>query len=215
MIRTYMALIALIVIVPFNPAEARPVSYPGGMTAITTNNGDKNSLLLHYSPTAKTAIGYKMEYWRKGEYTINAVQANHLVQRWNKPGSQANLYVKGGAGIASDKFQDFSGNIDPAGFIGLATDWEDRRFFVSYENRYTDAGDYGDGFRQAARIGFAPYEGDYGDLHTWLIVEVEHAPEETDEVTVTPLVRFFKDVHLMEAGMRDDGSVLFNWIYRY
>lgn len=68
---------------------------------------------------------------------------------------------------------------------------------------------------QSARVGVAPYVGDYGDLHTWLMLEVEHNPEADDKFTLTPLVRLFKDVHLVEAGMGDDGSVLFNWVIRY
>ena len=64
------------------------------------NNGEANNLHLHYSPTAKTSLGYKFEYWRDGDYTINAVQMNNLLKRWNAEDSQANLYLKSGAGIA-------------------------------------------------------------------------------------------------------------------
>lgn len=190
--------------------QARPVSYPGGITAMTTNDGDKNTLHLHYSPTAKTSLGYKFEYWRDGEYTINALQMNNLLKRWNKKDSQANLYLKSGVGAAHKDGED-----DFAAFTGIATDWEDRRYFVSYENRYTEAGDIDDFFMQSARVGVTPYIGDYGDLHTWLMLQVEHVPESKDKFTVTPLVRFFKDVHLVEAGMSDQGDLMFNWVIRY
>lgn len=189
---------------------ARPVSYPGGITLMSMNDGDKNTAHLHYSPTAKTSLGYKFEYWRDDEFTINAVQMNNLLKRWNKKDSQANLYLKSGAGIAHKDSE-----TDPAAFTGIAADWEDRRFFTSYENRYTEAGDVADFFMQSARIGVAPYIGDYGDLHTWLMLKVEHTPESKDNFTVTPLVRLFKDVHLLEAGMNNRGEVLFNYVFRY
>ena len=32
--------------------EARPVSYPGGITIMQMNDTNKNSVHLHYSPTA-------------------------------------------------------------------------------------------------------------------------------------------------------------------
>ncbi len=197
------------------PAFARPVSYPGGVTAMTINDGDTNSLHLHYSPTAKMSLGYKFEYWRDNEMTINAVQMNNLLKRWNKRDSQANLYLKSGVGVAYSDYGDFDGETDVAAFTGIAADWEDRRRFISYENRYTEAGDIDDFFMQSARVGWAPYEGDYGDLHTWLMLQVEHKPEGDDHYTVTPLVRLFKDVHLVEVGMNNRGELLFNYVFRY
>lgn len=195
--------------------EARPVSYPTGWTGMMQNNGDRNSLHIHYSPTAKTSIGYRYEHWRDKDYDLHVVQMNNLLKRWNEPDSQANLYLKSGVGVVDGKSGDIDGENDVAGFTGIAADWEDRRFFVSYENRYTHAGDFDDFYQQSARLGVAPYIGDYGDLHTWLMVEVEHNPEAKDNVTVTPLVRLFKDTHLIEAGMSNHGDVLFNYIYRY
>ena len=208
------ALIGMGLIIP-NVADARPVSYPGGWTFMTMNDGDKNSAHIHYSPTAKTSVGYKFEYWRDKEFTLNAVQMNNLLKRWNKKDSQANLYLKSGLGVAYSDEGDFDGETSPAGFTGIAADWENRRFFTSYENRYTEAGEIDDFYQQSARVGFAPYEGDYGDLHTWLMLQVEHMPEADNNFTVTPLVRLFKDVHLLEAGMNNRGEVLFNYVLRY
>ena len=182
---------------------------------MTMNDGDKNSAHIHYSPTAKTSVGYKFEYWRDKEFTLNAVQMNNLLKRWNQKHSQANLYLKSGLGIAYSDKGDFDGETSVAGFTGIAADWENRRFFTSYENRYTEAGEIDDFYQQSARVGFAPYEGDYGDLHTWLMLQVEHMPEADNNFTVTPLVRLFKDVHLLEAGMNNRGEVLFNYVLRY
>ncbi|MFP4314087.1 MAG: hypothetical protein ACLFR0_07150 [Alphaproteobacteria bacterium] len=198
-----------------NQAEARPVSYPGGWTAMIMNNGDMNSLHLHYSPSARYSIGVRTAYYRGDDYWHSGVQLNNLVKRWNNPESQANLYLKSGVGVAYSDAGEYDGEIEPAAFTGIAADWEDRRYFVSYENRYLDAGDFDDHFMQSARVGIAPYIGDYGDLHTWLMLDVEHQPEEDNNFTVTPLVRFFKGVHLLEAGMNTNGEVLFNYVVRY
>ncbi len=208
------ALFGMGLIIP-NLAQARPVSYPGGWTGMFMNDGDKNSAHIHYSPTAKTSVGYKFEYWRDKEMTLNAVQMNNLLKRWNNPDSQANLYLKSGIGIAYSDAGDFDGETSAAGFTGIAADWEDRRFFISYENRYTEAGEIDDFYQQSARVGVAPYIGDYGDLHTWLMLQVEHMPENDNNFTVTPMVRLFKDVHLLEAGVSNHGEILFNYIFRY
>jgi hypothetical protein len=195
--------------------HARPVSYPGGWTVMLMNNGDMNTAHIHYSPTAKTSIGYKFEYWRDEDVTLNAVQMNNLIKRWNQKDSQANLYLKSGLGVASALSGDMEGENSAAAFTGIAADWENRRVFVSYENRFTEAGRIDDFYQQSARVGWAPYEGDYGDVHTWLMLQVEHSPESKDNFTVTPLVRFFKDVHLLESGMSNRGEVLFNYVLRY
>ena len=176
------------------------------------NNGDANTLHLHYSPSAKYSIGYKFEHWRDRGINLNAVQLNNLIKRWNKKDSQANLYLKSGLGIADERGTSES---DIAGYTGLSADWEDRRYFVQYENRYTEAGDIDDFYTQSARVGWAPYEGDYGDLHTWLMLEVDHSPESENNYTVTPLIRMFKNVHLVEVGMNNHGEALFNYVLRY
>lgn len=191
-------------------AQARPVSYPGGTSVMIMNDADMNSVHIDYSPSTKYAVGYAAEYWREGDYTIQAVELNNLLKRWNNEDSQANLYLKSGIGVAIDDDQN-----DPAIFTGMAADWEDRRYFVSYENRYTQAGDIDDFYMQSGRVGVAPYVGEYGDVHTWLMLQVDHKPESEDQITVTPLVRVFKGTHLIEAGMSNKGKVLFNWVKQF
>lgn len=139
--------------------QARPVSYPGGWTLMLMNDGDRNSAHIHYSPTAKTSFGYKFEYWRDKDFTLNAVQMNHLFKRWNQPYSQSNLYLKSGLGLAYSDADGFDGETSPAGFAGLAFDWENRRYFISYQNRYTEAGKIDDFYQQSFRVGWAPYKG--------------------------------------------------------
>ena len=109
-----------------NTGQARPVSYPTGWTTMLVNNGFINSAHIHYSPTAKTSLGYKFEYWRDNDFTLNAVQMNNLLKRWNNKDSQANLYLKSGIGAAHQ-----DGDTDIVGFTGIAADWEDRRYFIS------------------------------------------------------------------------------------
>lgn len=195
--------------------QARPVSYPGGWTVMSMNDGAKNSLHFHYSPTAKYSVGYKFSYWRDDQIQTNALQINNLLKRWNNIDSQANFYLKSGIGTAHDMSGDRDDHHEWHGFTGIALDWEDRRYFVSYENSYHDLGSFDDFFSQSARVGMAPYIGEYGDLHTWLMLQVDHEPEEPDHFTVTPLVRFFKGVHLLEVGVSENKEVMVNYIYRF
>lgn len=199
----------------YSAALARPVSYPSGWTAMQMNDMDTHSLHVHYSPTAKYSIGYKAEYWRNKDWQFHGAQVNYLAKRWNQPSSQANLYLKTAVGIAHSDLGTFDSETEPAAFAGLAFDWEDRRYFTSYENRAYYAGDIDTFFMQKARVGVAPYIGDYGDIHTWLMLQVDHNPNNEDKISFTPLVRMFKGEYLAEAGISDDGDVLFNWIIRF
>lgn len=192
------------------PAEARPVSYPGGWTLMTMNDKDSNSSHIHYSPTAKYSIGWRHDYFRGSKSNADTAQLNYLVKRWNAPASQANLYLKSGAGVAYD-----DGESSPAAFTGVAIDWENRRYFTSYENRLFYADDIEKFAKHKARVGWAPYEGDFGDLHTWLMLQADYDAGQDDNFSVTPLVRFFKGSTLVEGGYNLDDGVMFNFIQRF
>ena len=195
-----------------SPAEARPVSYPGGWTIMQMNNGDMSSLHVHYSPSAKDSIGLYVERNWDLDTQFTGLQYNRLVKRWNAPKSQGNLYFTAAAGEA----RSFDGRESGlAGFVGVAADWETRRWFISYEGRAYDFG-FDQVARQSARVGVAPYVGDFGDLHTWLMLEVENMPEADTPVLVTPLVRFFKGVQLVEIGYTPETEeFMFNYVLRF
>ena len=177
---------------------------------MTMNDVDNNSVHIHYSPTAKYSIGWRHEYLRGPKAHADTMQLNNLLKRWNAPASQANLYLKSGVGVAYE-----DGNVDPAAFTGIAADWEDRRYFVSYENRFFWADETDKFIKHKARIGWAPYEGDYGDLHTWLMLQADYDAGNKDNFSLTPLVRFFKGPGLLEAGYNLDEGLMFNYIHRF
>ena len=68
----------------------------------------------------------------------------------------------------------------------------------------------------AARFGWAPYAGDTGELHTWLMLEIDRRGHFDDKTSVTPLLRFFKGPALLELGYNlTDPSPLVNFAYRF
>ena len=94
-------------------------------------------------------------------------------------------------------------------------DWETRSLFASYEMRAADLGRLGNQTMHAARVGWA-LRGDTGDLHTWLMVEVDRRERLEETTTVTPLVRFFKGTALFEVGYNlSDSKPLLNVTYRF
>ena len=209
--KLFLILIALLSFFISN-VFARPVSYSGGKTIMHNNDAIKNSLHLHYSPTYKYSIGYKMEYFRRNETFLNGLQLNNLLKRWNLRGSQGNLYLKTSIGTANKSKED-----ELYGFAGIAGDFETRKYFISYENRYYKSdGDIISQFQQNARIGIAPYIANYGNIHSWLMLQISHNPKfKKDKIITTPLVRFFKGVNLLEFGVSSNKRFLFNFITRF
>jgi hypothetical protein len=186
-------------------AQARPITYPGGWSVMTMNDASVNNIEAFYTPAPSYSFGWRHDYWRDPEAHMDALQLNLLLKRWNNPGSQANLYLKSGAGVAYED-DDRNGAL----YGGMAADWENRRWYISYENEFLTAGDIYSKASHKARAGVAPYIGNAGDLHTWLMLQTEYTPTADDEITVTPLVRLFKGTTLLEAGAPLDGGVYFH-----
>lgn len=211
MIRFFFLKILLVFLYSFS-ALARPISYSGGSTIMQNNGPINNSIHLHYSPSYKYSIGYRGEYYRKSQIALNGIQLNNLVKRWNMKDSQGNIYLKSSFGNANK-----SGQNQLYGFVGMASDFETRKYFISYENRYYKSdGDIISQFQQSARFGIAPYVANYGNLHTWLMLEIMHVPKFTgNELILTPLVRFFESSYLVEFGFSSNKKILFNFIKRF
>jgi hypothetical protein len=202
--RFVIPIVMIVALLPVG-AFARPVSYPDGWMLMTMNDHMEYSNMLSYSPTAKYAVGIRSDYMREDKDWIHTATYNRLLKRWNAPDSQGNLFLQTGLGAAQH-----GDDIDPAATLGLEADWETRRIYFSYENRYIYAGDVERSFSHKARAGVAPYIGDYEDLHTWLMVQIDHHPSERNNVVITPFVRLFTQEVLGELGISNKGDVMVN-----
>ena len=213
--KLFVCFVLLITFIYFENIKARPISYQGGWTLMQKNNFNKHSIHLHYTPSIKYSLGYKGEYWLNKEWQFHGAQLNFLLKRLNKPKSQANFYIKTGAGAAFSDYKNFDGKVEPLLFSGISADWEDRRYFISYENRINYSNKIVKSFLQKSRIGITPYLGEYGDLHTWFMLEVDHMPNSINSIIYTPMVRMFKGDYLAEAGITNYGDLMFNFIKRF
>jgi hypothetical protein len=202
-----LAVVALLM--PFL-ASARPISYPGGITIMQENNFSANNIHGTYTVTKDYAIGAMYSHKREREYNSFYLMGSSLVFRKNSSQSQASFYLNGGVGVSVD-----GSKTEEAALIGISTDWEDRRYFIRYENSLEYSGDIDKNFSESFRVGIAPYIGNYGDIHTWLMLELDHTPGDKNNFTLTPLVRFFKDNYLIEIGSTTRGEPMFNFIIRF
>ncbi len=206
------AFLCMLLLLQAGTAFARPVSYPDGFMLMLHNDGTQHGMELSYTVTPRTAFGLHSLYDTAGDYQMHTATMNNLLWRGNYPDAQANLFLMTGIGYAQT---DGAKEQSVAGHIGIEADWENRRFYTLYENRYLAAGDVDRQFSQKARLGVAPYIGESGALHTWLILQAEHTPAMDDPFTITPIIRLFKDTNLVEAGISDNGDILFNWTHQF
>ena len=192
-------------------AVARPVSYQGGWTLIAENDRQTSSLLFHYTPDPKSSVGAKTAWDRELDIQFTGVQGTWLAKRWFAPTSQANLYFFGADGVG-----DNPGDAKLGTQLGMMADWETRRWFIGYRAHAHDYGALDASAMQAGRIGWAPYAGDSGDLHTWFMLDVDHRPDDANPVDVTPVLRLFKGPALVEFGYSlEDEDAILNFQYRF
>ena len=195
--------------------NARPISYADSWTLMSYNDYKKNSILIHYTPTSKYSIGYKSEYWQEEKHWLNSFNLNYLVKRINKKSSQANFYLKTGLGLLKSDYKEYNNKKELISYAELATDWETRKYFVSYNNNIIRALTVDGLFMQKAKIGYAPYVTGYGGLHTWLMYETQHMPENKKNNISNFIVRLFRSTNMLEVGLDENRNTTFNYIKRF
>ena len=182
---------------------ARPVSYPGGYTFMSKSNSLRDSVYLHYSPTSRNAVGVEVVSDKVSNDEYVYLRYTRLLIRKNRQKSQGNLYLN--TGISNDGLDNY--------FYGIEGDWETRRIFTGFGYKRTETNRI-DIEEKYLLAGVAPYIGDYGDLHTWLMIKVKENSY-TNTSSLYPLVKLFKGSALIEFGYRDSANWDVHLMYRF
>ena len=196
-------IIILVFLMVFN-ADARPISYSGGTTIMYKSDTFNDSIYLHYSPTYKYSIGLERAKNKFYKNTENYFRFTYLVNRKNTDISQRNLYFQ--SGVLVDDADGF--------FYGMHGDWETRRWFSGFgykDTKNTFGQDYTD---QYIQLGVAPYVGDYGDLHTWIMIKTKKNSL-TNTQSTYPELKFFKGPALVKFGYSDKTEWDLHLMYRF
>lgn len=183
--------------------DSRPVSYPGGFTLMTKADNFQNSVYMHYSPTYKYAIGIERKKDKRIEDQYSLLRFTYLVNRKNTHNSQRNLYFQSG----------FSLDSNDNSFYGIHGDWETRRYFIGFDFKKVESPNQ-DYSEQKYQIGFAPYLGEYGDLHTWIMLKATKNSI-TDTTSTYPCLKFFKGDNLLELGYNGKSNWDFHFMRRF
>lgn len=203
-------LIIAFLLMPF-AAFAKPISYVGGTMVMQENDETGSTLQLDYTVTPKYAVGLyaKQDQGGKDFFTVGP-QLNYLVKRWNFEHGQGNIFSMTGGGTSR-----YEGKENASAWTTILADYETRRVFYSYEARLMYVDTIEKSTWQRARVGFAPYLANYEDLNSWLMLQVDYHPKKNHSTVVTPLLRFFYKTNLIEVGVSNRSTAMFNWVSQF
>ena len=193
--------IIVLIFLSINYLESRPISYSGGHTLMHFNDSMKESVYYHYSPIYKFSMG--LETMKNKVFSSNEtnIRFTYLINRKNKKLSQRNLY-----------FQSAISSKDNNYAYGVHGDWETRRYFIGFD--YKEVKNIIDYTDKHIQLGLAPYLGEYGDLHTWLMVKTKKNSINNKQITY-PVVKFFKGNVLLELGYDKKADWDIHLMYRF
>lgn len=180
---------------------------------MANNKGDSHGIDVFHSFTPFFAAGGS--YLKEGDDTFSVARANLLLRRWNREDSQGNVYLSLGAGTETSPLVGEADRHGGVGFGELMADWEDRRFYVLAKHRVLIREDQAPWLRgniemSQLRGGFAPYLGEYNQLNTWVIGQLDQGPTSPRDFTL--LLRFYYQNVLWEIGSSLNHQSVFNFM---
>lgn len=189
---------------------AHPITYKGGYIYQGTFMPQMNEMKLGYTFDPKFAVMAKSQSFEMNDdYRDYTIGLNFLAKRWLQHDSQGNLYF----GVHAGQYED----TNDKGFAGhalLMADWEDREDYVLFRTKRfyyneTESQEY------MARYGFAPFVAGMNELQTWAILQVYYYEEQSKELLITPMMRFFYKNVLWEIGSSTKGDSFLTLMVHY
>ena len=195
------------------PAIGGPMGFKGSWMAMGDFSPNWQEAFANYALTPRDALGASTLLMRsddesKSRQLVDATYTR-LVQRWNLPEAQANIWFLGGLGSVTGN--DFSGARAMAS-PGIQVDYETTRLYASATARLYRAEGLNHDFA-SARLGFSFYEVDYDETQPWLIVEVRRMNGLSDRIEVTPMLRLIHNRYFVELGVNNSAQGRINFMY--
>ncbi|MBC7386165.1 MAG: hypothetical protein H7301_08415 [Cryobacterium sp.] len=193
-------------------AQAHPVSYQGATALMTWNQPFLADYWIAYSfrsDMAFAARSMRMDM-PGGKLWVYMPQYDVLFKRWNNRDSQANIYGYAGFGGVQ-----MNGQRGTAWLTGVEADAESRSLFVMAKAELMDP-TIGPNFNHYEfRVGAAPYEAEFNEIASWLMIQIQYHPSLEKKTVVTPLARFFYRSVLFEIGVSTNGDSMTNFMFHF
>ena len=189
---------------------AHPVIYKGGWVYQGSFMPMMNKMRVGYSMNSRFALVANSNWFQNlGDYRDYSLGVNTLLKRWLSHDSQGNLY----AGVHAGQYRDNAGEGSVINPFFMA-DWESRDHYTVIQSKgylYDNKSVYD----YTLRYGFAPFRAGMKDLQTWFILQAYYFEEQSREVLVTPMIRFFYRNVLWEVGYSTKGQSYLTLMIHY
>jgi hypothetical protein len=194
-------------------AQARPMGFKESWMLMGELSPTEQMLLLNYALTANDAVGVGVQRLRPDDkrFTHDEVSVNYtrLLQRWNLPDAQANLWFVGAVGtLRGDDFNGTKTLIAPA----VMMDYETTRLYFSAQAKLYRAGHIKHDV-VSAKAGFSFYEANYDETQPWLIVQAMRTQNLSDKTEITPSLRLIRKNIFVDLGVNNSRQAKLSFMY--
>ncbi len=195
------------------PGLCGPMGFKDSWMAMGDVSPNWKEVGANYASTPRDAVGASALYMRSDDTTKTRQLAEatytRLVQRWNMPAAQANIWFTGGLGtITGNDFQGPKAVASP----GVQVDYETTRVYASASARLYRAKGVNHDFA-STRVGFSFYEVDYDQAQPWLVLEVRRMRGLSDKTEVTPMLRLIHNRYFIEFGVNNTSQARANFMF--
>ena len=201
-------------------AQAKPIAFANAWTFMHERDNDTIETDLYYAPTYWFSLGPTVVISQNHHNTVRREAAimhtNFLLQRWNMPGAQGNIFITAGLGRVKTTSQNDHGishithlpvtiretRRENTQHVALQGDYETRQFYTSFKldaHRASSFLDRADTFQ----MGFSPYPHDYEDLAVWFVGQLKKKRGLNNETEAGAFIRLFRKNVWLEVGVTE------------
>jgi len=196
-------------------AAAAPIGFKDSWMLMTDLGPNWQEAWINHAFTARDAVGAGGVRMKSDDglrrRTLVEATYTRLLQRWNLPHAQANVWLFAGAGgVRGNDFDGTRFAVAP----GLQVDYETTRVYLAATARLYRAKDLNHDFG-SVRAGFSFYEVDYDEVQPWLVVEARRMRGLSDKVEITPMLRLIHSRFFVEAGVNNSRQLRANLMYTF
>lgn len=200
-------------------AIAGPMGFKDSFMVMGDFNNNWRESFINYAISPRDAFGVSATYMRADDgsqrRTLEEITYTRLLQRWNMPDAQANLWFSGGIGALqgedehAGKDETFSKTMFTP---GIQYDYETTRVYFQATHKLYRAPNINHDY-SSIRAGFSFYETGYEKTQPWLIIEARNMNSLSDKIEVTPMLRLINKNFFLEAGINNSAQPRFNFMY--
>lgn len=214
-----LIMLCLALLLSHQYATAGPMGFNGSAMTMGAFNNNWREMFINYAITPRDAFGVSATYMRADDKTktrtLEEVTYTRLLNRWNMPHAQANLWFMSGLGALQGE-DERAGNDQSFDKVmltpGVQFDYETTRVYFAATHRLYRASDINHDY-SAIRAGFSFYETEYDKTQPWFILEARNMNGLSDKIEITPMLRFINKNFFVEAGVNNSGEPRFNFMY--